>query len=57
MKMVQRSRKPSFAGQSAEVGAINQHKAMAMGKQGAVSPTKNPGSKSGIGRVKVKSSY
>lgn len=55
MKMVRTPRKPSFAGQSAEVSALNQHKAMAMGKQGSVSPTKNPGSKSGGKRASVKS--
>lgn len=45
MKMVKKSRTPSFTGQSAEVGAINQHKRIAQGRQGAVAPTKNPGSR------------
>lgn len=52
MKMVPKSKKPSFGGQ--DVGLITQHKNMAMGKQGSVSPTKNPGSKSGGARAKIK---
>jgi len=43
VKMVRRSRTPSFKGQSAEL--IPQDKRLAMGKSGAVNPTKNPGSK------------
>lgn len=45
MKMVKKSRMPSLKGQSAEMGHMNDHKRMAMGKQSAVNPTKNPGSK------------
>jgi hypothetical protein len=43
MKMVRRSRTPSFRGQSGEM--IPPRKRMASAKQGAVNPTKNPGSK------------
>lgn len=45
MKAAKKS-KPSFGG--SDVGGderINQHKRLAMGKQGRVSVTKNPGSK------------
>ena len=44
MKMVKKSRTPSFEGQPGDVGGIRQRKKIAMGKQGGVSPTKNPGS-------------
>lgn len=55
MKMVQRSRKPSFVSQPGEVKGINQHKALAMGKQGPVGTVKKPGSKSSGGQVKIRS--
>ena len=45
MKLVKRSRTPSFKGQSAEINAVRQHKRIAMGKQGSTAPTKNPGSR------------
>lgn len=45
MKMVKISRTPSLKGRSAELGAVRQQKRIAMGKQGAVGTTKNPGSR------------
>lgn len=45
MKLVKKSRTPSFNGQPAGMGAVRQQKRIAMGQQGSVSATKNPGSK------------
>ena len=45
MKLVKRSRMPSLKGQPAGMGAVRQDRRIAMGKQGAVGTTKNPGSK------------
>lgn len=53
MKMVKKSKTSKFGGQAGVAGAINQHKAMAMGKQSAVvGVTKKPGSGSSIPRMK-----
>ena len=43
MKMVKKSRTPSFGSQNA--GLVNQHKRLAMGSAGPVSTTKNPGTR------------
>lgn len=43
MKMVKRSRTPSFSGQSS--GLVPQQNKLATSSKGAVNPTKNPGSK------------
>jgi hypothetical protein len=41
MKMEAKSKKPSFG----DTSAINQHKALAQGKQGKITATKKPKSK------------
>ena len=52
MKMVKKLRTPKLGGQSV-AGGLNQHKAMAMGKQPAVvGVTKKPGSGSSQPRMK-----
>lgn len=52
MKMVKKSRTPKLGGSPAG-GPVNQHKAMAMGKQPAVvGVTKKPGSGSSQPRMK-----
>lgn len=45
MKMVKKSRTPSFGGQPGDIGGISQRKKLAMGKQSPTAVTKNPGSK------------
>jgi hypothetical protein len=57
MKMVRKSRNPSFKSQDAGVGPIRMQKAIAMGKQGPKGVTKNPGSRSTGGGLKIKTKY
>ena len=57
MKQVPRSKKPSFTSQDSGAGPVNQHKAIAMGKQGAVGTTKRPGIRSTGGGLKIKTKY
>lgn len=57
MKMVPKSRKPSFQAQNANPGMVRQHKALAMGKQVPTSTIKKPGSKSTGGGLSIKTKY
>ena len=57
MKMVQKSRTPSFTSQPSNTNGIRQRKNLAMGKQGPTSVTKNPGSKGTGGKMKIKTPH